>query len=237
MSARAARWGCLGFAAISGAIAFNVLVLQARDAPDAFKARIRAAIQEAESNRVGNAAPDRAGKPRRLEPTSYTPHDRTHDDAGAPAPELVRTLQRRLSVAGYEPGSLDGTLGDITRAAILAYEHDYDLALTATPSRALIEHLEGARPEAGARRHERTALTTEAARLVRQVQTSLAALGYSVGPIDGGLSIGLEAAIRAFEMQHALVPSGRISGELVQRLMRVAASPGARTRARAEPRH
>ena len=53
---------------------------------------------------------------------------------------------------------------------------------------------------------------------VRRVQTALAARGYDVGPIVGIIGSRTSAAIRAFQSDQGLVPDGRLTAELVERL-------------------
>lgn len=47
-------------------------------------------------------------------------------------------LQRKLQAAGYDPGTPDGVIGDMTRAAIAAYQRDHGLPVTAEPSLPLL---------------------------------------------------------------------------------------------------
>ena len=55
--------------------------------------------------------------------------------------EIIRGIQRELNGRGYDAGPPDGVVGLITRAAIMAYEHDYGLPLTATPSQDLLSRI------------------------------------------------------------------------------------------------
>jgi membrane-bound lytic murein transglycosylase B len=54
--------------------------------------------------------------------------------------------------------------------------------------------------------------------VVRDVQRQLAARGYRPGAADGRLSAETIAAIRTFEADQGLVPKGRISAVLLDRL-------------------
>ncbi len=130
---------------------------------------------------------------------------------------LVREVQAALAARGYEPGPADGEAGPITRAAILAFEHDYGLAATAETSEALLASLRapGQRVSGGARWQN----PSEAASgLVRAVQQHLIATGYLKGQPSGVPDAATIAAIRAFETAHRLAPTGRISAPLVARL-------------------
>ena len=62
---------------------------------------------------------------------------------------------------------------------------------------------------------------SEAADVIRSVQTSLLKAGYRPGRATGKLTPETMRAIRAFEADQALPETGRVSGPLVSRLARV----------------
>jgi len=138
---------------------------------------------------------------------------------GADPRQVTREIQTALAAKGYETGGQDGIAGPVTQAAILAYEIDNGLLLTAEPSDALLQMIKDGRrgPATNA------ALTPgpQADALIRSVQASLAKLGYKAGRADGRLGEATIAAIRAFEKQQAMPDTGRISGDLVSRLTRL----------------
>jgi peptidoglycan hydrolase-like protein with peptidoglycan-binding domain len=147
-------------------------------------------------------------------------------DADVRTAEMVRAVQRRLAERGYEPGSVDGVIGASTRAAVLAYEHDHRLPLTADPSEALLQHLTTGSLSSPAGK-PKGARAPHAEHLVRTVQQSLSAIGYFAGRIDGAAGPDTVRAIREYEIDAGLVPTGRISSPLLQRLGRGTA-PGQR---------
>lgn len=160
-------------------------------------------------------APDAGGIARLLERTVRTEH------VPAPSPQasaaLVRDVQSALAARGYEPGVADGNAGPITRAAILAFEHDHGLPATAEASEPLLAALRapGRRVVSGARWQR----PTEAASgLVRTVQQQLIAAGYLKSHATGVPDAPTIAAIRAFETAQQLAPTGRISAPLMARL-------------------
>lgn len=137
--------------------------------------------------------------------------------------EVTRAIQRELQIRGYETGASDGVVGQMTRGAIMAFEHDHGLPLTAQPSDALLKAIvlgEAGKP--GAQRG--TPKSPEAREVVRDVQRQLAKLGYKPGAQNGALGAQTIKAIRAFEADQALPESGRISGPLIARLGRLAGS-------------
>jgi peptidoglycan hydrolase-like protein with peptidoglycan-binding domain len=133
------------------------------------------------------------------------------------AATLVRDVQSALAFRGYEPGVPDGNAGPMTRAAILAFEHDHGLPATAEASEALLAALRapGRRVASGARWQKPT---EAASSLVRATQQQLIASGYLRGQATGVPDAPTIAAIRAFETAHRLAPTGRISAPLIARL-------------------
>lgn len=138
--------------------------------------------------------------------------------------EMIRAVQRRLAERGYEPGSVDGIIGAGTRAAVAAYEHDHMLPLTAEPSEALLQHLTTGSLPIPSGKPVKPARAPHVEQLVRTVQQSLAAIGYFTGRIDGTAGADTVRAIRDYEMDAGLIPTGRISSPLLQRLARSAAA-------------
>jgi peptidoglycan hydrolase-like protein with peptidoglycan-binding domain len=217
----------MGFLVLSGGVAANVFFLQTRGA-SAPGARVSeaiawniAAIEAAEfGGDTGSIGP--AGESKAPSAPAITAA------AGKAAPakaagraEITRALQRELDIRGYETGAHDGVVGVMTRGAILAYEHDHGLPLTARPSEALLKAIIlGEGGKAGAKSGQ--AETAEAADVIRSVQRSLLKLGYKAGSASGKPTAETARAVRAFEADQALPETGRISGPLIARLARLA---------------
>ena len=135
--------------------------------------------------------------------------------------EITRGIQRELDARGYEAGQPDGVSGVVTRAAIFAYEYDNGLVLTGRPSEPLLSQIvlgssslvqNGSRPG--------KTMTADGEALVRQVRQQLSGLGYQTGAA-GGLTPEFARAIREFEVDQKLKTSGRISGPMMSRLIRL----------------
>jgi peptidoglycan hydrolase-like protein with peptidoglycan-binding domain len=133
--------------------------------------------------------------------------------------QTTRAVQMALAAKGYETGGTDGIAGPVTQAAILAYEVDNGLPLTAEPSDVLLAKIKDGRR--GTATAASLAPGPKADALIRSVQVSLGKLGYKVGRADGRLGETTIAAIRAFEKQQAMPDTGRISGDLLTRLTRL----------------
>ena len=151
---------------------------------------------------IGEAPPDEAA---------------AEDNAGADA-DTVRAVQAELNRRGYGPLGADGVMRPAVRAAIMSFEHEHRLPLTGEASQELLKQLLfGGPPPAGAAGPPEVR-SPKAQAVIRDVQRQLAGRGYRPGPADGRLTAETIAAIRTFEADQGLVPKGRISAVLLERL-------------------
>ena len=157
------------------------------------------------------------------------PLDATDDARRA---EVTKGVQRELNSINYEPGPADGVLGMVTRAAIFAYEYDNGMVLTSEPSDQLLSQLilGSSSISQSAARPGRT-MTPDAESLVRTVKQQLSALGYQTGVPGSALTPEFARAVREFETDQKLKISGRISGPMESRLIRLQSEPKARREA------
>lgn len=133
---------------------------------------------------------------------------------------MIKEIQVELGKRGYGPGPADGGAGLVTKAAILAFEHDQGLPETGEPNALVHQWLTNPKRAAQAgsvapATAGRLRTTSPVARTIRQM---LAAQGYFPAKSDGDLPTALTDAIMRFEMERGLVPSGRISGPLAAAL-------------------
>lgn len=170
--------------------------------------------------------------------------------AGATPLSRVQTmeLQRQLAVHGYNPGAVDGVVGQRTSAAITLYQADAALAVDGTPTLALLDHLQFTNPPVRNARaladYGWTSLPVarasssepvdsgrayagvwsqppaeSLARLyVVAAQEALTAQGYRPGPIDGVAGPRTREAIRRYQSDHGLPATGVVSQALVNHL-------------------
>lgn len=130
--------------------------------------------------------------------------------AGNVAPVVtmsVEAVQRRLKDLGYhEMGQIDGKIGPRTRAAILAFRHDNDLALVPIIDVALTDALTTARPRSVA--IGRATGSPEGSRILAasNAQIALGAAGYAgiaindVAPLVGQAEEGRDLATRLLDL-------------------------------------
>lgn len=223
------------FLLVTVSVAVNLLVLQEQRGDRAI-----------ETSAIGASAPQPAAgwEMSGAEPASTAAAVSTVANSAAPLaavqtngmPDVVRGIQRELNARGYAAGSPDGVAGLVTRAAIMAYEHDYGLPLTAGATQDLLSRivLGSSAPAPSKGVASRTA-GDQADTVIRTVKQQLTARGYAVGKIDGNQSDELARAIREFEIDQKLPESGRISGPLVSRLTRLQAQPAVAPVAKVKP--
>ncbi|MGE0024722.1 MAG: peptidoglycan-binding protein [Hyphomicrobium sp.] len=219
MTPHALRFAFLAFALLTGAMTANIFVFQP-------PSRQLAAATQATSTQPG---PDWISKPAATSPaheagpgTSVPPIETGTVKplpATADRPDLVRAIQRELKSKGYEVGAIDGVPGLVTRGAIMAYETDTDMPLTAKPSESLLQALVLGSADVGAGDpRDRPAPSAEAEIVIRAVQRAFRQLGYMTTLPDGRLNEATRRAIRKFELDRKLKETGRISGELLAKL-------------------
>lgn len=139
-------------------------------------------------------------------------------DGGERGTTFIQVVQLELAKRGYVTGNTTGTLDMVTRAAIMAFEHDRGLDLTAEPSIEVLAELKSDVPldlrSSGAARKS----GPEAEAVIRAVQQSLSRLNYRPGAADGVMGQATSGAIRAFERDRQLPETGRVSGLLLMQL-------------------
>ncbi|KUO68590.1 MAG: hypothetical protein APF80_02370 [Alphaproteobacteria bacterium BRH_c36] len=133
-------------------------------------------------------------------------------------------VQRELTAFGYQPGLIDGNTGLMTRAAIMAFEYDNGLPLTAVADDAQLQRLllGTGRVAPSSMEHAGLPVSEEARRVMQTVQQSLKQIGYEPGPVNGAYSAETERAIRNLETDNNLPETGRVSGRLVEALAALA---------------
>jgi peptidoglycan hydrolase-like protein with peptidoglycan-binding domain len=147
-------------------------------------------------------------------------------------PDTVTAIQRELAARDYDLGAPDGIANPTTRAAIMAWEHDNGLPLTGEPTAAVLKAI-----ILGTDTTTTAQITSElkalprgreprTQQLIRSVQQALADLGYVLGAASGVMNEDTARAIREFEQEQSLPPTGRVSATLVTRLARASKATG-----------
>jgi peptidoglycan hydrolase-like protein with peptidoglycan-binding domain len=229
------RLGLAVFCTLSIGVAVNLLLLQpvggrlvaSRQGPPL------PTISQTPSNVQTGAletGPSRAPPPAAPETAAATPEPAASaapppvaDKPAEDDPEIVRGIQRELHALGYETGAIDGKAGIVTRASIIAYEYDRGLPLVGEADDQIFKRivLSGGAPAPAQPTPSAAEPAPRAQAVIRTVQQWLAGLGYKPGKINGRLDDETVKAIRAFEAAQKLPVTGRVSGLLVGRLIRL----------------
>lgn len=130
--------------------------------------------------------------------------------------DLKLSVRRQLAVRGYLDPDIRYSSVPV-RSAILAFEFDHRLPLTAAPSEVLLKALIFTHGKPGGSVIMSPA-TKYAKVLIEEVQKGLGHLGYLEGSGSGRLDKETRTAIRKFERARGLEESGRISAPLIDSL-------------------
>lgn len=197
----------VAFAGLTAAISYNATFLQTGSRPAAMAAKPAGA-----SMRPANAG----GKTRVTVKT--LPRVR-ENPAPPPQSQTITAIQKNLTERGYEPGPADGVTGTMTRAAIMAYQHDHGLSVTGEGSSGLLKNMILGTSVGEAIQLASPPVPEETKTLVKAVQQALTKLGYQPGQADGVWGAATRKAIEKFELARKLDVKGRISGRLMKELV------------------
>ena len=143
--------------------------------------------------------------------------------------EAVRALQRRLRTLGYLSDSVDGTYGEKTRAAVIAFQTNMGLKVDGiagtdtlnaifsqdTPKASEVNRATEAPVGSSGDNVLREGDTGSA---VTRLQQALKNLGYYTGAVDGNYGSGTVEAVKSFQRQNGLRIDGK-AGEATQRAL------------------
>jgi peptidoglycan hydrolase-like protein with peptidoglycan-binding domain len=186
--------------------------------------------QDGTNRKVGDDAPVAIQAPvrkERVEPARRTSAIDLGDATDAASRDTVRAIQRELKKRGFTAVPVDGSLRPVTRAAIMAFEHDSGLPLTGEANEDQLKRLlmgAAAVPAVGKAGEVRS---PHAEVIIKLVQRHLGERGYRPGATDGRLGASTVAAIRQFEADQGMRTAGRISSEVLSRLQERAPGPTA----------
>ena len=122
--------------------------------------------------------------------------------------DAVRRLQERLKKLGYYNGSVDGSFGEGTAAAVMAFQLRNNLTVDGKAGPATQRELYGS----GSAISYSALREGEEGSAVRNLQYTLYELGYYDGKIDGSYGKTTADAVRAFQIQNKLTPVDGVAG-------------------------
>ena len=122
--------------------------------------------------------------------------------------DQVKTLQKRLKELGYYSGSADGSYGESTMAAVMAFQLRNNLTVDGKAGPATQRVLYGSK----ANITYPSMREGEEGTSVKNLQYTLYELGYYDGSIDGKYGQTTADAVRAFQIQNKISPVDGVAG-------------------------
>lgn len=133
----------------------------------------------------------------------------------------IRKVQEALSAKNLYEGDVDGLDGPATRTAIRTYVEKHGLPSGKNELRAVLEHMEFNRQIAAAANTTTGSTGELSTKTITLIQTGLSELGYDPGLVDGKMGEKTKQAIRDFQRDRSLQPTGVATGELLRELRKV----------------
>ncbi len=134
--------------------------------------------------------------------------------------DYTAALQQSLSDAGYYNGKVDGVYGPATVDAVEALQKAHGLPVTGTVDKATAGGAPG-RPAAKGGAAAQEALASTAA-----VQQTLKLAGFWDGPVDGQWTPALTEALKEFQTELGVKPTGTVDAATVAALEKAIAEAG-----------
>lgn len=150
---------------------------------------------------------------------------KTQDEVKSSGHSVIHKIQTILTKKGYHPGVIDGIAGPTTRAAIMAFEFDRGMRTTGLVNKETLELLKGNIEKRSDQTAPNSDKNNQAQELVAALQNALKVLGYDTGEPDGIIGPLTRKHIKAFERDHKLKITGRISGKLVETINKIQGRP------------
>jgi peptidoglycan hydrolase-like protein with peptidoglycan-binding domain len=144
--------------------------------------------------------------------------DQQQQQAEAAAREYTTTLQQALAQAGYFDAAVDGVYGPATVAAVKALQEAHGLPVTGTVDKATEAALQAELQKVGGAAAQDAVASTAA------VQQTLKLAGFWDGPVDGNWTPALTEALKAFQKELGVKPTGTVDAATVAALEKSIAS-------------
>ena len=149
--------------------------------------------------------------------------------AEAAVREYTTALQRSLLDAGYYDGEVDGVYGPATVDAVEALQQAHGLPSTGTVDKATAAALQSDLAAMGG------AIAQEAVASTAAVQQTLKIAGFWDGPVDGEWTPELTEALKDFQTELGIEPTGTVDAATVAALEEAVAEAQAAASATASP--
>lgn len=138
--------------------------------------------------------------------------DEQQKQAVAAVTDYTTALQTNLRTAGYYDGDVDGIYGPLTVDAVEQLQKDNDLTVTGLVDSATAAALDAAVREVGGE------AATQAVADTAALQSTLKLAGYWTGPVDGQWTPELTEALKAFQADLGVEPTGAVDAATLSAL-------------------
>jgi peptidoglycan hydrolase-like protein with peptidoglycan-binding domain len=135
--------------------------------------------------------------------------DEQQKKAEAAVSDYTRALQKSLSEAGYYDGEVDGVYGPPTVDAVTSLQKAHGLPTTGTVDKATAAALQGDLSAKGGAAAQQAVASTAG------VQQVLKVAGYWDGPVDGEWTPELTTALKKFQTDLGVKPTGTVDAATV----------------------
>jgi peptidoglycan hydrolase-like protein with peptidoglycan-binding domain len=146
--------------------------------------------------------------------------DEQQAQATAAVRDYTATLQESLTLTGHYSGEVDGVYGPATVEAVRSLQESHGLPVTGTVDTATAEALQSDLAEQGGAAEQKSTAATAA------VQQTLVLAGFWTGPVDGEWTPALTEALKAFQEELGVKPTGTVDAATIAALERVIAQAG-----------
>jgi len=147
--------------------------------------------------------------------------DEQQDQAAAAVSDYTAALQQSLAVAGYYTDEVDGVYGPATVDAVQSLQEAHGLPATGAVDSATAAALESDLAAQGGASEKQSVATTAA------VQQTLSLAGFWTGPVDGEWTPALTEALKEFQTELGVKPTGTVDAATVAALERAIAEASA----------
>jgi peptidoglycan hydrolase-like protein with peptidoglycan-binding domain len=131
--------------------------------------------------------------------------------------DYTTALQQSLAQAGYYTDDVDGVYGPATVAAVESLQESHGLPTTGTVDKATAAALQSDLAAKGGAAEKQSVATTAA------VQQTLSLAGFWSGPVDGEWTPALTEALKAFQTELGVEPTGVVDAATIAALERAIA--------------
>ena len=137
--------------------------------------------------------------------------------------DAVRSVQKRLITLGYlSSGSADGSFGNQTKNAVMAFQKNNGLSQTGRVNSSTLEKLNSSSAKkagSSSSSSEGTCQPGDKGDAVRKVQKRLIALGYlASGSADGDYGSMTRKAVKSFQQRNGLNVTGSVNANTLAKL-------------------